>query len=97
MARVGENPVQSRLNRRSPPAGARVLEEGEIINDGDLHWNSMAIAAASFSEAMTGHVAVMASNLSAACDFNVQLAVTPAQVSYTGMMCGYDVQLLLQP
>ena len=22
-----------------PPAGARVLEEGEIINDGDLHWN----------------------------------------------------------
>ena len=23
-----------------PPAGARVLEEGEIINDGDLHWNA---------------------------------------------------------
>lgn len=22
------------------PAGARVLEEGEIINDGDLHWNA---------------------------------------------------------
>ena len=24
----------------SPPAGARLLEEGEIINDGDLHWNA---------------------------------------------------------
>ena len=23
-----------------PPAGARVLEEGESINDGDLHWNA---------------------------------------------------------
>ena len=23
-----------------PPGGARVLEEGEIINDGDLHWNA---------------------------------------------------------
>jgi len=23
-----------------PPAGARVLEEGEMINDGDLHWNA---------------------------------------------------------
>lgn len=22
-----------------PPTGARILEEGEIINDGDLHWN----------------------------------------------------------
>lgn len=24
----------------SPPSDARVLEVGEVINDGDLHWNA---------------------------------------------------------
>jgi len=63
--------------------------------DGDVRWTSTASAATGFSETMTGQIAVDGSNFSAACDFDVTLAVTAAQVSYGGTMCGYDVQVLV--
>ena len=31
--------MQTSEVRPKPPQGARVLEAGEIIQDGDLHWN----------------------------------------------------------
>ncbi len=67
---------------------------GDMV-DGDLTWSSTASAATGFSETMTGHVAVDGNNVSAACDFDVTLAVNAAQISYGGTMCGYDVQALL--
>jgi hypothetical protein len=63
--------------------------------DGDVTWTSTASAATGFSETMTGHIAVDGRNVSAACDFDVTLAVDAAQLSYGGTMCGYDVQVLL--
>ena len=63
--------------------------------DGDVTWTSTASAATGFSETMTGHIAVDGNHVSAACDFDVTLAVSLAQVSYAGTMCGYDVQALI--
>jgi hypothetical protein len=63
--------------------------------DGDVTWTSTASAATGFSETMTGDIAVHGRNVSAACDFDVTLAVNLAQISYGGTMCGYDVQALL--
>jgi hypothetical protein len=62
--------------------------------DGDVTWTSTA-SATGFSETETGQIAVDGGHVSAACDFDVTLAVTAAQISYGGTMCGYDVQLLL--
>ncbi len=66
--------------------------------DGELRWTSVADGAA-FSAAMTGGLDWEGSDGSASCDFDLELAVAPARVSYGGHLCGYDVrtELLLGP
>jgi hypothetical protein len=59
--------------------------------DGDLHWTSSADATG-FSSAMTGSLTWTDGQDSATCDFDLHLTVSQQLVSYTGSVCGYDVQ-----
>jgi hypothetical protein len=61
--------------------------------DGNLHWTSNA-GATGFTSAMTGSLAWTNGQDSASCDFDLHLALSEDAVSYTGTVCGYDVQEL---
>ena len=58
--------------------------------DGSLQWTSTANGA-SFSAAMTGSVSYRDPNTDASCDYDLHLSVDPTLVSYTGSVCGYNV------
>jgi hypothetical protein len=61
--------------------------------DGDLHWTSNA-GATGFTSAMTGSLTWTDGQDSATCDFDLHLSVSQVALSYTGSVCGYDVQEL---
>jgi len=64
--------------------------------DGDLELTSEVSPTNGVSQTMKGHVAVDGTNLSVSCDFDLTMIVNSSQVSETGSMCGYDVQLLIK-
>jgi len=59
--------------------------------DGDLHWTSTADATG-FTSSMTGSLVWSDGQDSASCDFDLHLSVNAAAVSYSGSVCGYNVQ-----
>lgn len=59
--------------------------------DGSMHWTSVA-SDTGFSAAMNGNLDWTDGNDSASCGIDVQLALTSTSVSYSGAVCGYDVQ-----
>jgi hypothetical protein len=59
--------------------------------DGNLHWTSTATGT-SFTASMTGSLGYTDANTSASCDFELHLAVSASTVTYSGSVCGYDVQ-----
>lgn len=61
--------------------------------DGDLHWTSSA-GASGFTSAMTGSLTWTDGQDNATCDFDLHLTVSQQLVSYTGSVCGYNVQEL---
>ncbi len=61
--------------------------------DGDLHWTSTADASG-FTSSMTGSLTWTGAQDSATCDFDLHLGVSAQAVSYSGTVCGYDVQEL---
>jgi hypothetical protein len=63
--------------------------------DGSLTWTSTANGS-SFNAAMTGAISYRDPSTDASCDYDLHLSVDPALVSYTGSMCGYDVQTELK-
>jgi hypothetical protein len=58
--------------------------------DGNLHWSSTSDANG-FSAAMTGSIAFSDQTTSATCDLDLHMAVTSSSISYSGTVCGYDV------
>jgi hypothetical protein len=63
--------------------------------DGSLTWSSTA-SGSMFNASMTGGISYKDPNTDASCDYDLHLAVAPALVSYSGTMCGYDVQTELK-
>ena len=61
--------------------------------DGDLHWTSTADATG-FTSSMAGSLTWADAQSSATCDFDLHLSVSGQAVSYSGSVCGYDVQEL---
>jgi hypothetical protein len=60
--------------------------------DGSLHWTSV-IDGQNFSATMEGGIDFAAANGdSFSCDFDLRMAVTSTSVTYSGSICGYDVQ-----
>lgn len=59
--------------------------------DGSLNWTSVA-EGNMFNASMTGSIDFDGNDTSVSCDFDLHMAVGPGAVSYSGSMCGYDVQ-----
>ncbi len=59
--------------------------------DGSVHWTSTATSSG-FSAAMNGNLSWTDGTDSASCGIDVKLALTATSISYTGSVCGYDVQ-----
>lgn len=59
--------------------------------DGNLRWTSV-VDGSSFTATMKGDLGFEGNNVSASCDFDLRLAVDSTSVSYSGSLCGYDVQ-----
>jgi hypothetical protein len=59
--------------------------------DGNMHWTSTANGT-SFTASMTGSLSYSDANTSANCDFDLHLAVAASTVTYSGSVCGYNVQ-----
>lgn len=67
-------------------------KEAQGTLDGSLRWTSVADGA-SFSASMTGELDWSSlGGDSASCDFDLSIAVTPQDVTYSGHLCGYDVR-----
>jgi hypothetical protein len=66
---------------------------GEL--DGSLTWTSTANGS-TFDAAMTGSISYRDPNTDASCDYDLHLGVAPALVSYSGSVCGYNVETELQ-
>jgi hypothetical protein len=67
-------------------------KEAQGTLDGSLRWASM-INGNNFSATMTGDLDWSSMNGdSASCDFDLSIAVTPQTVTYSGHLCGYDMQ-----
>jgi hypothetical protein len=70
----------------------RSCKEAQGTLDGSLRWSSVATGT-SFSATMKGDLDwSSASGDSASCDFDLSIAVTAQAVTYSGHLCGYDVQ-----
>jgi hypothetical protein len=59
--------------------------------NGNLHWSSTSDANG-FAAALAGSLSFSDQTTSAACDLNLQMAVTESSVTYSGTVCGYDVK-----
>ena len=58
--------------------------------DGTMHWTSVA-SGTSFMSTMTGSISYHDPQTDASCAYDVSLDVTSTTVTYSGTMCGYDV------
>jgi len=58
--------------------------------DGNLHWSSTSDANG-FTASMSGSIAFSDQTTSATCDLDLHMAVSSSSISYSGTVCGYDV------